>query len=169
MAYNPNMYNTYGQMYGNSYGQQMYPQSMQSMQGMQPQIYGQTPAVKGEIEWVDGEVGAKAYQVPVGMTKPVALWDTNDTVIYLKSVNQYGIPNPIQKIHYRMEEMVPKYMGQDQAKLESGDTQPETKPDMTGYVRKDELDAMKEELKEAIRSMQSAEAKGARSNAKSAV
>ena len=169
MAYNPNMYNTYGQMYGNSYGQQMYPQSMQGMQGMQPQIYGQTPAVKGEIEWVDGEVGAKAYQVPAGMTKPVALWDTNDTVIYLKSVNQYGIPNPIQKIHYRMEEMTPKYMGQDQAKLESGDAQPETKPDMTGYVRKDELDAMKEELKEAIRSMQSAEAKGARSNAKSAV
>lgn len=169
MAYNPNMYNTYGQMYGNSYGQQMYPQSMQGMQGMQPQIYGQTPAVKGEIEWVDGEVGAKAYQVPAGMTKPVALWDTNDTVIYLKSVNQYGIPNPIQKIHYRMEEMVPKYMGQDQARLESGDAQPETKPDMTGYVRKDELDAMKEELKEAIRSMQSAEAKGARSNAKSAV
>lgn len=166
MAYNPNMYNTYGQMYGNSYGQQMYPQSMQ---GMQPQSYGQAPAVKGEIEWVDGEVGAKAYQIPAGMTKPVALWDTNDTVIYLKSVNQYGIPNPIQKIHYRMEEMVPKYMGQDQAKLESGDAQPETKPDMTGYVRKDELDAMKEELKEAIRSMQSAEAKGARSNAKSAV
>lgn len=166
MAYNPNMYNTYGQMYGNSYGQQMYPQSMQ---GMQPQGYGQPPAVKGEIEWVDGEVGAKAYQVPAGMTKPVALWDTNDTVIYLKSVNQYGIPNPIQKIHYRMEEMVPKYMGQDQAKLESGDAKPETKPDMTGYVRKDELDAMKEELKEAIRSMQSAEAKGARSNAKSAV
>lgn len=166
MAYNPNMYNTYGQMYGNSYGQQMYPQSMQVMQ---PQSYGQAPAVKGEIEWVDGEVGAKAYQIPAGMTKPVALWDTNDTVIYLKSVNQYGIPNPIQKIHYRMEEMVPKYMGKDQAKLESGDAQPETKPDMTGYVRKDELDAMKEELKEAIRSMQSAEAKGARSNAKSAV
>lgn len=166
MAYNPNMYNTYGQMYGNSYGQQMYPQSMQ---GMQPQSYVQPPAVKGEIEWVDGEVGAKAYQIPAGMTKPVALWDTNDTVIYLKSVNQYGIPNPIQKIHYRMEEMVPKYMGQDQARLESGDAQPETKPDMTGYVRKDELDAMKEELKEAIRSMQSAETKGARSNAKSAV
>lgn len=167
MAYNPNMYNTYGQMYGNSYGQNMYPQQVQPMQ--MPQSYGQTPAVKGEIEWVDGEVGAKAYQVPAGMTKPVALWDTNDTVIYLKSVNQYGIPNPIQKIHYRMEEMTPKYTGQDQARLDSGDAQPETRHDMTEYVRKDELDAMKEELKEAIRSMQSTEAKGARSNAKSAV
>ena len=166
MAYNPNMYNTYGQMYGNSYGQQMYPQSMQVMQ---PQSYGQAPTVKGEIEWVDGEVGAKAYQVPAGMTKPVALWDTNDTVIYLKSVNQYGIPNPIQKIHYRMEEMVPKCMGQDQAKLESGDTA-QTQHDMSQYVRKDELEAMKDELKEAIESMRSAtEQKAVRSNGKSAV
>lgn len=166
MAYNPNMYNTYGQMYGNSYGQQMYPQSMQ---GMQPQSYGQAPAVKGEIEWVDGEVGAKAYQIPAGMTKPVALWDTNDTVIYLKSVNQYGIPNPLQKIHYRMEEQVPKYMGQEQAKLESGDTNT-AQHDMSQYVRKDELEAMKNELKQAIQNaQQSSETRGARSNGKSAV
>ena len=166
MAYNPNMYNTYGQMYGNSYGQAAYPQGVQGMPGMQGQGYGQMP-VKGEIEWVDGEVGAKAYQIPAGTTKPVALWDTNDTVIYLKSMNPYGIPNPIQKIHYRMEEMTPKYMGQDQQRLESGDAQ--AGHDMTGYVRKEELDAMKEELKEAIRSMQTAEMKGARTNAKSAV
>ena len=164
MAYNPNMYNTYGQMYGNSYGQNMYPQQLQQIQ---PQSYGQSMPVEGEIKWVDGEVGAKAHQIPAGMTKPVALWDTNDTVIYLKSVNQYGIPNPIQKIHYRMEEMVPKYIGQDQAKLESGDAQ-EQKPDMTVYVRRDELEDMKEELMSTIRSMQP-ETKGARTNAKSAV
>lgn len=161
MAYNPNMYNTYGQMYGNSYGQGMYPQQIQPMQ---QQSYGQ-PVMKGEIEWVDGEVGAKAYQIPAGVTKPVALWDTNDTVIYLKSMNQYGIPNPIQKIHYRMEEMAPKYMGQDQNRLESGESKPSA--DMTGYVRRDELDAMKEELKEAIRGMQ--ETKAVKSNAKSSV
>lgn len=164
MAYNPNMYNTYGQMYGNSYGQNMYPQQIQPMQ---QQSYTQPPAVKGEIEWVDGEVGAKAYQIPPGMTKPVALWDTNDTVIFLKSVNQYGIPNPIQKIHYRMEEMIPKYMGQDQARLESGESKPDT--DMSGYVRKDELDSMKEELMNAIHSIQQPEGKGVRTNGKSAV
>ena len=101
-------------------------------------------ALKGEIEWVDGEVGAKAYQIPAGTTKPVALWDTNDCVIYLKSMNPMGMPNPLQKIHYTMEDSVPKYMGQDQAKLASG----EEKHD---YVRRDELDKMKEELLTAIR------------------
>lgn len=187
MAYNPNMYNTYGQMYGNSYGM-TGPQGMANMQGQNygagygqgyGQSYGPGP-VKGEIEWVDGEVGAKAYQIPAGCTKPVALWDTNDTVIYLKSVNPYGIPNPLQKIHYRMEEMVPKYMGQDStARLESGsmggtvgsgaggssvDAQ-----DMSGYVRKEELEAMRDELKEAISSMHTPETRGAKSNVKSAV
>ena len=172
MAYNPNMYNTYGQMYGGSYGQNSYPQPMQNMQAMTAmpqQSYAQQPAVEGEIKWVDGEVGAKAYQIPAGMTKPVALWDTNDTVIYLKSMNPYGIPNPIQKIHYKMEEMTPKYIGQEQAKLESGDASPVQQRDMIGYVRKEELEAMKEELKEAIRSMQPAEARTVKSNAKSAV
>lgn len=166
MAYNPNMYNTYGQMYGNSYGQNLYPQQFQQMQ---PQNYGQSIPVEGEIKWVDGEVGAKAHQIPACTTKPVALWDTNDTVIYLKSMNQFGIPNPIQKIHYRMEEMTPKYIGQDQAKLESGDTQTEQKPDMSGYIRREELDSMKEELMNAIHSMQPTETKGVRTNGKSAV
>ena len=165
MAYNPNMYNTYGQMYGNSYGQTMYPQPVQPIQ---QQSFAQQPVIKGEIEWVDGEVGAKAYQIPAGMTKPVALWDTNDTVIYLKSMNQYGIPNPIQKIHYRMEEMIPKYMGQETARLESGDGS--SQPDMSEYVRKEELDAMKEELKEAIAGIHApTETRTVKSNAKSAV
>ena len=151
-------------------GQQMYP-NYGYAGAMQPQGQQQMSGgfMKGEIEWVDGEAAAKSYQIPAGMTKPIALWDTNDTVIYLKSMNPMGMPNPLQKIHYKMEEHVPKYMGQEQAKLESGDTAQIPQHDMSQYVRKDELDAMKEELKEAIRSMQSAEAKGARSNAKSAV
>ena len=165
MAYNPNMNNTYGQMYGSGYGQAMYPQTFPQMQ---LQAYGQSMPVEGEIKWVDGEVGAKAFQLPQGMTKPVALWDTNDTVIYLKSMNQFGIPNPIQKIRYRMEDaQVPRPV--EQGRLESGDTSPEAKPDMTGYIRRDELDAMKEELMNAIHSMQPTEAKGARVNGKSTV
>ena len=61
--------------------------------------------------WVDGEVGAKAYQLPPGWpaNTPLALWDTNDTVIYLKSTNQMGMPNPLQIAHYQLEERVPKH------------------------------------------------------------
>ena len=159
-----NNWNSYGGV-----GQQMYPNYGYSG-AMQPQNQQMSGGfMKGEIEWVDGEAAAKSYQIPAGATKPIALWDTNDTVIYLKSINPMGMPNPLQKIHYKMEEMVPKYMGQDQEKLTSGDTA-QTQHDMSQYVRKDELQAMKDELKEAIESMRSAtEQKVVRSNGKSAV
>lgn len=76
-----------------------YGQPGQMMQSYQPQ------QSQGLI-WVDGEVGAKAFQMPAGWpaNTPIALWDTNDTVIYLKSINQMGMPNPLQKAHYQLEE-----------------------------------------------------------------
>ena len=64
---------------------------------------------------------------------------------------------------------------QEQGRLESGDTAPAQQPaqDMSEYVRKDDLEAMKSELKQAIQSIQntqqSGETRGARSNGKSAV
>ncbi len=142
-----------------------------------PQTYQQTQPAQPHhsemgIKWVDGEVGAKAYQMPSGWPAniPIALWDTNDTVIYLKSMNPMGMPNPLQKIHYKIEEQIPKYMGQEQAKLPSGDTAQAPQHDMSQYVRKDELESMKDELKEAIESIRSAtEQKAVRSNGKSAV
>lgn len=88
--------------------------------------------------WVDGEVGAKAYQIPMGTNGPVALWDTNDSVIYLKSTNQMGMPNPLQKIRYTMEENPIVLPGQ------SGDTQTLT----AQYVTKDEYDELKHSISE---------------------
>lgn len=70
------------------------------VQQPQPQTM---PMQNNGMIWVDGEIGAKAYQLN-GQTGPVALWDTNDQIIYLKSVNQMGMPNPLQKIRYQMEE-----------------------------------------------------------------
>lgn len=113
------------------------------------------------IIWVDGEVGAKAYQLPAGwpVNAPMPLWDTNDTIIYLKSTNQMGMPNPLQKIHYTMEEAKTTPMVGN-----SGNTQPALPaPDMSNYVTKEDFDRMKEELKEAL-----AESKVTR-NGKSAV
>ena len=169
MAYNAPMYPTYGNMYGNSYGP-MYPQT----QGTQN--YGQAQNSQGII-WVDGEVGAKAYQMPAGWPQntPLPLWDTNDTIIYLKSVNQMGMPNPLQKIHYKMDEQQPKYMGQSQALLGSGEGEP-ARADMSQYVRKDEmrteefvrkedLERMKQELMDSIQGI-SAAAAPARRNTK---
>ena len=161
MAYNPAMYQQYGNMYGNSYAQQMPMQTLPQVMP-QAQSYGNQMTVKGEIEWVDGEAAAKSYQIPAGMTKPVALWDTNDTVIYLKSMNPMGMPNPLQKIHYKMEEMVPKYMGQSGTQnLMSGEAETQKNvPDMSEYVKKDDIERIKHELMEAINSANTSNASG---------
>lgn len=139
-------------------GQQMYPQYQQSMN--QPQMQSQTAQYGPGLIWVDGEVGAKAFQMPAGWTpnQPIALWDTNDTVIYLKSINQYGMPNPIQKAHYTLEE----HRGTGAAKAVSGDEQ--QMPDMSKYVKKEDLERMKQDLMDTIGQMSASS--GARRTAK---
>lgn len=57
------------------------------------------------MDWVDGEAAARAYQIPPGKQPPIALWDLNDNVIYFKTVNAMGIPNPLSKARYTMEQM----------------------------------------------------------------
>lgn len=168
---NYNTFPSYGAY--NAYPTASYQQ--QYSQAIQPQ-YAQANAAYAPaqnqprlgIEWVDGEVGAKAFQLPAGWpaNAPMPLWDTNDTVIYLKSINQMGMPNPLQKVRYTMEEaprMSPAMSSQ--TSLPSG----ETAPDMNAYVRKDELEQMKRELKDAISAIGTTETKGAKTNAKPAV
>ena len=41
--------------------------------------------------WVQGEAGAKSYMVAAGNT--VALWDSEQQTIYLKSCDQMGMPS----------------------------------------------------------------------------
>lgn len=131
-------------------GQQMYPQYQQSMNQMPVQQTSQTHNGMG-IKWVDGEVGAKAYQMPAGWppNQPIDLWDTNDTVIYLKSINPMGMPNPLQKARYELEGMKTG----EKTTGYSGDTEPKL-ADMTQYVRKEDLERMKQDLIDTIGQMQ---------------
>lgn len=154
MAYNPGIYQPYGQMYGQNY-YQSYGQQSQMPQGQNP-AQGQQPI--GMI-WVDGEVGAKAFQLPAGwpVNTPLPLWDTNDTIIYLKSTNQMGIPNPIQAIHYRMDETAQKQSVRDVGRIDGSTSgqaadmsQYVRKDEANGFVRKDDLEKMKTELMESI-------------------
>lgn len=170
---NYNTFPTYGNYsaYPNSSYQQQYAQAYQPQYNM-PQS-NTSYAVQQQpvgIAWVDGEIGAKAYQLPANwpVNAPMPLWDTNDTIIYLKSTNQMGMPNPIQKVRYIMEEtprMAPAMSGQPA--LPAGDNAQQM-PDMSEYVRKDELEQMKEELKSAITATQQ-ETKVGKANGKSAV
>ena len=132
-------------------GQQMYPQ-YQNQQSMAQLPQAQNTQSGHGLIWVDGEVGAKAYQFPQGWppNQPIALWDTNDTVIYLKSINPMGMPNPLQKAHYTLEGV--KSGVKDQGYSE--DTESVKLPDMTQYVRKDDLERMKQDLMDTIGQMQ---------------
>ena len=123
-------------------GQQMYP----TAQASYPTAQTQQQSNPGLI-WVDGEVGAKAYQMPAGWpaNQPIALWDTNDTVIYLKSTNPMGMPNPLQRAHYTLDGM----KSGEKREGYSGDE----KPDMSQYVRKEDLERMKQDLIDTIGQM----------------
>lgn len=107
------------------------------------QSYAPASSQQQGIIWVDGEVGAKAFQMPSGwpVGTPIPLWDSNDTVIYLKSINQMGMPNPLQKLHYTMEE---------QKNLPSGQISGSQMPEGSNFATKDDLEQTKTELKEWI-------------------
>lgn len=166
MAYGQ-MYQGYGNngMYGNAGYGQMYPQ--QSYQAPVQQSYA--PAQGQGIDWVDGEAAARAMQLPAGVTQH-AMWDINEPVIYLKSVNQMGMPNPLRKIRYTMED-VQQSGGQSQALLTGGESGAEHgSPDMSqylrrdetqGFVKKDDLERMKTELMESIQGISAANQGGA--------
>ena len=132
--------------YGNV-GQQMYPQWQNQSMVQQPQI---TQAQHNGMIWTDGEVGAKAFQRPdwLPANQPIPLWDTNDTIIYLKSWNPMGMPNPLQKARYELEGL----KSGEKTTGFSGDTEP--KHDMSQYVKKEDLERMKQDLIDTIGQMQ---------------
>lgn len=134
---------TYGN-YPNNVGYNSYPQTDISYQQRQ---------VKA-MEWVDGEAAAKAFPLPQGwpVNIPMPLWDSNDPVIYLKSINQMGMPNPLKRLRYVIEND-----GQaNQSMLPAGDNMTggqSYSPDMSKYVTKDDMEKMVGELKNAINSV----------------
>ena len=167
MAYNTQMYQPYGQMYGNySFANQpMYQQQNQQNQSSVGMI------------WVDGEVGAKAYQLPANWPQntPLPLWDTNDTVIYLKSNNQMGIPNPIQRIHYELEGQRMSHDGSlrdpQSQKLVAGhignEPEPvENKHGLEAFATKGDLEKMRQEIVQAIQDNQQTPTSTAKKGAK---
>lgn len=60
-----------------------YQQNIQQQQQQQQ--------MNNSMIWVQGEAGAKAYMVPNNTT--VALWDSEEQTIYIKSVDQNGKPS----------------------------------------------------------------------------
>ena len=96
--------------------------------------------------WVDGEAAAKAYQMPPGWpaNTPLALWDSNDTLIYLKSTNQMGMPNPLQIARYQLQDWTPKRSGAYGREDDTEQTWDEEK--LNKMATKAELQELKDEI-----------------------
>lgn len=132
MAYNNYFPAGYQPVYYPQYQPQINP-SDGGFQQMQTnnRINQNTPA--NGLIWVQGEAGAKAYPVAPGQT--VDLWDSENTIIYLKSADPSGMPS-MKILDYTIREDTKK--NPVMAKQEI---------DMSNYVTKEELKKIIEEMK----------------------
>lgn len=88
MAYNPYFPN----YYANAYPGQHMPVAQPTM----PQ--NNVQASSSGITWVQGESAAKSF--PVGAGQSVLLMDSEDSVMYIKSTDQSGMPLPLRVFDY---------------------------------------------------------------------
>ena len=90
-----NVYNYY-QPYGipnsgavpDALNQYKAPYQMQPIQPIQQPMVQKNP---GDMIWVQGEAGAKAYLIAPNNT--VVLWDTESPTIYIKTADASGVPS----------------------------------------------------------------------------
>ena len=112
------------------------------------QSFAQPQCQPKGMEWVEGEVGAKAFQMPIGWpaNTPIPLWDSTEPIIYLKSWAQMGMPNPLQRIRYTVEPPESQNQMSMLTQGQSGAT-PQPQQDMSNYVTRAELDQLRQEMK----------------------
>ena len=129
----------------NNYFPQYYPNQMPMMQAQQqiplqqPQMAQNSVQNAGNgITWVLGENAAKSFPVGVGQT--VVLMDREEPVMYMKSVDQSGMPLPLrvfditERTAQRPETTTPKSTTVD-------------------YVSRSEFDKFKEDIRQTIKGM----------------
>ena len=84
--------------YNNYYPQNYYPYSQMPQNA--PQMPSSASAGQSNgITWVQGESAAKSF--PVGAGQSVLLMDSEDSVMYIKSTDQSGMPQPLRIFEYK--------------------------------------------------------------------
>ena len=117
----------YPNNYFNSYYQPQYP----VQQTVQP-----TQQNNG-ITWVQGENSAKSYPVAPGQS--ILLMDSEDSVFYIKSTDQSGMPSPLRIFDYTERK--------NNAAINNNiATQNEV-----DYISRSEFDAFKSEIQSVIK------------------
>lgn len=139
---------------GWSYGQPMYQSYGQFSTQPQYQQMSQASQSSQGIKWVDGEAEAKGTPIPAGASQ-FAMFDINEPVIYIKSLNQMGMPNPMQKARYKLEQH--EQSGNNMSNTMSRQEEPENKSE---YVTKSDFEQMKNELKEMMGQSQQSKRSG---------
>jgi hypothetical protein len=88
-------YNNYfpQQYYPQYYGNQQIPQNAPNLASNAQQ------QINNSIIWVQGEAAAKAY--PVASGQSVQLMDSEESVFYIKSTDQSGMPQPLRVFEYK--------------------------------------------------------------------
>lgn len=122
MAYYGNFPVTYPQVYP-----QLFPQAT-----AQTQINPQPAQQSNNINFVQGEAGAKAYPVAPGQS--VLLMDSETSKFFIKSADASGVPLPLRVFEYTEEGK--KSPATEEKKSES--------VDLSMYVTKDEFEAFKQ-------------------------
>ena len=105
-----------------------YPNAYQSVQ--QPTMPSNSVQNNGSnLTWVQGEASAKSFPVDNGQS--VLLMDSEDSVFYIKSTDQSGMPMPLRIFDYT-ERKSEKHEGASVAKND--------------YVSREEFNAFKEDI-----------------------
>lgn len=156
-----NGFNGYGQNNGyvsnngtyqnSSYGQQNYrPQILQQNPQMSYIPQRQQSASPHFGDWVEGEEAARAYPFPPDwpVDTPLTLWDINQDVFYVKAKDSFGRPTPLKAAHFTWMEPRPALPAQSGAM-----------PQLEGYATKDDLQNMKNEIIESLRSSQQSQSR----------
>ena len=120
--------------------QQMQPQMMQ--QPVQPPVQ-QSVQQSGGINWVGSKLEADNWPIAPGCA--VALWDSNNPVIYLRQADSTGKPSTkVYDLVERTENPVPQ--------------QPAPKVDLSNYITRDQLEEiLAERLKRPSKAAQKKE------------
>lgn len=140
----PNYYNPWAQNYPTYSG--VFSNNSQTQVPVPQPIAPQPVQVNPMMAWVDGEYAARSFQIPANhpLGQPYPIWDSNDMVIYLKTMDQYGRPMPLRKLRYTVEEEAPQNKLMNGA---SGSDHSNGNIDMSQYVTKADLDELRNEIR----------------------
>lgn len=101
-----------------------------------PQVSNNQQNISAGITWVQGENAAKSYPVAAGQS--VLLMDSENSVMYIKSTDQSGMPLPLRIFDYIERVNNPS----ESVKEQLSDV---------NYVTKEEFDIFKDEIKSELK------------------